>query len=110
MGKTLGETIAENLKYVNGVDGILGKFYYVSDPQELRQAIETWLVGTPDGRAWLDSLGFINKSTVVKVVEQIEANLEQSNQELLTKIQTFKSYVNSKGVQGRETPLVSELR
>ncbi|MSR84191.1 MAG: hypothetical protein EXS58_14915 [Candidatus Latescibacteria bacterium] len=110
MAKTLNETIVENLKYVSGVDGILGKFYYVSDPDELRQAIENWLVNTPDGRTWLDAVGFINKSTVVKVVEQIEANLEQSSQELLTKVQTFKSYVNSKGNQGRETPLVSELR
>jgi hypothetical protein len=42
------------------------------------------------------------------VVEQIEANLEQSSQELLTKVQTFKSYVSSKGGPGRETPLVSE--
>ncbi|MBI2502088.1 MAG: hypothetical protein HYW07_02510 [Candidatus Latescibacteria bacterium] len=110
MAKTLSETIAENLKYVSGVDGILGKFYYVSDPDELRQAIENWLVNTPDGRTWLDSLGFINKSTVVKVVEQIEANLEQSSRDLLSKVQTFKSYVNSKGNQGREAPLVSELR
>jgi hypothetical protein len=110
LAKTLSETIAENLKFVSGVDGILGRFYYVSDPEELRQAIENWLVNTPEGRTWLDGLGFINKGTVVKVVEQIEANLEQSSQELLTKIQTFKSYVSAKGSPGRETPLVSELR
>jgi len=110
LAKTLSETIAENLKFVSGVDGILGRFYYISDPEELQQAVESWLMNTPEGRTWLDSLGFIHKSAVVKVVEQIEANLEQSSRELLTKVQTFKSYVNSKGSQGRETPLVSELR
>lgn len=110
MARTLNETIAENLRYVSGVDGILGKFYYVSDPEELKQAIEHWLLNTPDGRTWLDGLGFISKSTVVKVVEQIEANIEQANLELLSKIQTFKSYVNAKGASGKEAPLVSELR
>ena len=51
MAQTLAEALAENLKYLDGVDNILGEFYYLSDPDTLRQAIEQWLVHTPEGRA-----------------------------------------------------------
>ena len=40
MAKELKETIIEHLNYVDGVDNILGKFYYLSDPDQLRQAVE----------------------------------------------------------------------
>ena len=97
MANTLGDTILQNLKYVEGVEGILGQFYYLSDPDKLQQAIESWLLHTPEGRAWLDSLGFVNKEAVIKVIEQVEANLEESSRDLVTKIQTLRSYVDAKG-------------
>ncbi|MBT7307909.1 MAG: hypothetical protein HN842_06805 [Gammaproteobacteria bacterium] len=97
LAKDLDETIHDHLKYVDGLDDILGKFYYLSDPGELKQGIEHWLVHTSEGRAWLDSLGFINKEAMIKVIEQIETNLEESNRELVTKIQMLRSYVDSKG-------------
>ena len=95
MAKELKETIIEHLNYVDGVDNILGKFYYLSDPDQLRQAVEHWLIQSPEGRTWLESLGFIDKGAVVKVIEQIETNLQQSNQDLVSKIQMLKSYMNS---------------
>jgi hypothetical protein len=94
LANELRDAITENLNYVDGVDNILGKFYYLSDPDQLRQAVEHWLTQTPEGRAWLESLGFINKEAVVKVIEQIETNLQQSNQDLVGKIQMLKSYMN----------------
>lgn len=97
MANTLGDTILQNLKYIEGVEGILGQFYYLSDPDKLQQAIESWLLHTPEGRAWLDSLGFINKEAVIKVIEQVETNLEESSRDLVTKIQTLRSYVDAKG-------------
>mgnify|MGYP001227452113 CR=1 FL=1 len=97
MANTLGDTILQNLKYIEGVEGILGQFYYLSDPEKLQQAIESWLLHTPEGRAWLDSLGFINKEAVIKVIEQVETNLEESSRDLVTKIQTLRSYVDAKG-------------
>ena len=97
MAKNFNEAIADHLKYVDGLDDILGKFYYLSDPGELEQGIENWLVHTSEGRAWLDRLGFINKEAVIKVIEQIETNLEESSRELVTKIQMLRSYVDSKG-------------
>ena len=97
MAETLGDTILQNLKYIEGVEGILGQFYYLSDPDKLQQAIESWLLHTPEGRAWLDSLGFINKEAVIKVIEQVETNLEESSRDLVTKIQTLRSYVDAKG-------------
>ena len=97
MANTLGDTILQNLKYVEGVEGILGQFYYLSDPDKLQQAIESWLLHTPEGRAWLDSLGFVNKEAVIKVIEQVEVNLEESSRDLVTKIQTLRSYVDAKG-------------
>lgn len=110
MAKTLGETIVESLNYVDGIDDILGKFYYLSDPDKLRQGIEQWLIQTPEGLAWLDSLGFVNKEAVVKVIDQIETNLQQSSRDLVAKIQMLKSYVDSKGPQEEDPPLASELR
>ena len=104
MAKNLNEAIADHLKYVDGLDDILGKFYYLSDPGELEQGIEHWLVHTSEGRAWLDKLGFINKEAVIKVIEQIETNLEESSRELVTKIQMLRSYVDAKGNAGRESP------
>lgn len=104
MAKNLHETIVDHLKYVNGLDDILGKFYYLSDPEELEQGIEHWLVHTSEGRAWLDRLGFINKEAVIKVIEQIETNLEESSRELVTKIQMLRSYVDSKGNIDRKSP------
>jgi hypothetical protein len=97
VANTLGDTILQNLKYIEGVEGILGQFYYLSDPEKLQQAIESWLLHTPEGRAWLDSLGFINKEAVIKVIEQVETNLEESSRDLVTKIQTLRSYVDAKG-------------
>ena len=97
MANTLGDTILQNLKYIEGVEGILGQFYYLSDPDKLQQAIESWLLHTPEGRAWLDSLGFVNKEAVIKVIEQVETNLEESSRDLVTKIQTLRSYVDAKG-------------
>lgn len=97
LAKDLDETILDHLKYVDGLDDILGKFYYLSDPDELKQGIEHWLVHTSEGRSWLDSLGFINKEAMIKVIEQIETNLEESSRELVTKIQMLRSYVDSKG-------------
>ena len=97
MANTLGDPILQNLKYIEGVEGILGQFYYLSDPEKLQQAIESWLLHTPEGRAWLDSLGFINKEAVIKVIEQVETNLEESSRDLVTKIQTLRSYVDAKG-------------
>ena len=97
MANTLGDTILQNLKYVEGVEGILGQFYYLSDPDKLQQAIESWLLHTPEGRAWLDNLGFVNKEAVIKVIEQVETNLEESSRDLVTKIQTLRSYVDAKG-------------
>ena len=110
MAQTLAEALAENLKYVDGVDNVLGKFYYLSDPDTLRQAIEQWLVHTPEGRAWLDGLGFVNKEAVIKVIEQIETNLEESNRNLLSKIHSLRSYVDAKGTASGDTPLTAELR
>ena len=104
MAKDLNETILEYLRYIDGVDDILGRFYYLSDPEKLKQGIEHWLVHTSEGRAWLDSLGFINKEAVIKVIEQVESNLEESSRELVTKIQTLRSYVDTKGNAGREEP------
>ena len=89
MAKDLDETILDHLKYVDGLDDILGKFYYLSDPDELKQGIEHWLVHTSEGRSWLDSLGFINKEAMIK--------LEETSRELVTKIQMLRSYVDSKG-------------
>ena len=97
MANTLGDTILQNLKYVEGVEDIIGQFYYLSDPNKLQQAIENWLLHTPEGRAWLDSLGFVNKEAVIKVIEQVETNLEESSRDLVTKIQTLRSYVDAKG-------------
>ncbi len=97
MARTLRETIVEKLKYVDGVDDILGKFYYISEPEELSQSIEYWLLRTPEGRSWLDGLGFVSKEAVIKVIEQIETNLEESNRDLVTKIQMLRSYVDAKG-------------
>lgn len=94
MANELRDAIIENLNYVDGVGDILGKFYYLSDPDQLRQAVEHWLLQTPAGRTWLESLGFINKEAVVKVIEQIETNLQQSNQDLVGKIKMLKSYMN----------------
>ena len=110
MPKTLAETIAENLNYVDGIDDILGKFYYLSEPDKLRQAIERWLVQTPEGLAWLDSLGFVNKDAVVGVIDQIETNLQESSRDLLTKIHHLKTYVNSKGSAETAAPVGSDLR
>ena len=97
MANTLGDTILQNLKYVEGVEDIIRQFYYLSDPDKLQQAIENWLLHTPEGRAWLDSLGFVNKEAVIKVIEQVETNLEESSRDLVTKIQTLRSYVDAKG-------------
>ena len=97
MANTLGDTILQNLKYVEGVEDIIRQFYYLSDPDKLQQAIESWLLHTPEGRAWLDSLGFVNKEAVIKVIEQVETNLEESSRDLVTKIQTLRSYVDAKG-------------
>jgi hypothetical protein len=97
LAETLSKTIVEKLRYVDGVDDILGKFYYISQPEELGQFIEHWLLHTPEGRTWLGDLGFINKEAVIKVIEQIETNLEQSNRDLVTKIQMLRSHVDSKG-------------
>ena len=97
MANTLDDTILQNLKYVEGVEVIIGQFYYLSDPDKLQQAIESWLLHTPEGRAWLDSLGFVNKEAVIKVIEQVETNLEESSRDLVTKIQTLRSYVDAKG-------------
>ena len=97
MANTLGEAILQHLKYVEGVEGVLGQFYYLSDPDALQQGIERWLLQTPEGRAWMDGLGFVNKEAVIKVIEQIETNLEDSSRELVTKIQTLRSYVDAKG-------------
>ncbi|MEC8645801.1 MAG: hypothetical protein VXY00_02390 [Candidatus Latescibacterota bacterium] len=97
MANTLGDTILQHLKYVDGVEGILGQFYYLSDPDQLQQGIERWLLHTPEGRAWMDNLGFVNKEAVIKVIEQIETNLEESSRDLVTKIQTLRSYVDAKG-------------
>lgn len=97
MAKNLKEVLLGHLKYVDGVDNILGKFYYLSDPEEMGQGIAHWLVHTPEGRTWLDSQGFINKEAVVKIIEQIETHLEESHRELLTKIQMLRSYVGTKG-------------
>ena len=97
MSKNLNETILEHLKYVDGLDDILGKFYYLSDPEELKQGIEHWLVHTSEGRAWLDGLGFINKEAVIKVIEQIETNLEESSRGLVAKIQMPRSYGGATG-------------
>ena len=97
MATTLGESIVEKLKYVDGVDDILGKFYYISQPEELGKSIEHWLLHTAEGRTWLGALGFINKEAVIKVIEQIETNLEQSNRDLVTKIQMLRSHVDAKG-------------
>ena len=97
MTATLGETIIEKLRYVDGVDDILGKFYYISQPEELGKSIEHWLLHTTEGRTWLGALGFINKEAVIKVIEQIETNLEQSNRDLVTKIQMLRSHVDAKG-------------
>ena len=97
MANTLDDTILQNLKYVEGVEGIIGQFYYLSDPDKLQQAIESWLLHTPEGRAWLDGLGFVNKEAVIKVIEQVETNLEESSRDLVTKIQTLRSYVDAKG-------------
>ena len=97
MANTLGDTILQHLKYVEGVEDILGQFYYLSDPDKLQQAIESWLLHTPEGRAWLDNLGFVNKEAVIKVIEQVETNLEESSRDLVTKIQTLRSYVDAKG-------------
>ena len=108
MAKNLIEAIAEKLKYVDGVDDILGKFYYLRDPEELVQTIEQWLLHTSEGRTWLDRLGFINKEAVIKVIEQIETNLEESNRDLLTKIQMLRSYVDAKG-SAEEAPPISEV-
>jgi len=105
LAENLKEAILEHLKYVDGVDGILGKFYYLSDPEEMRQGIEHWLIHTSQGRAWLDGQGFINKEAVIKVIEQIEANLEESSRELVTKIQMLRSYVDAKGNASQEPPL-----
>ena len=110
MSTSLSAAIAAKLKYVDGVDDILGKFYYLRDPEELGQSVEQWLLQTSEGRAWLDSLGFVNKEAVIKVIEQIETNLEQSNRDLLTKIQMLRSYVDAKGNPDAEPPLASELR
>ena len=85
MANTLGEAILEHLKYIDGVEGVLGKFYYLSDPDDLQQGIERWLLQTPEGRAWME------------VIEQIENNLEESSRELVTKIQTLRSYMDAKG-------------
>jgi hypothetical protein len=97
LADTLNEAILEHLKYVDGVEGVLGKFYYLSDPEELQQGIGRWLLQTPEGRTWMDGLGFVNKEAVIKVIEQIETNLEESSRELVTKIQTLRSYVDAKG-------------
>lgn len=97
MANTLGEAILEHLKYIDGVEGVLGKFYYLSDPDDLQQGIERWLLQTPEGRAWMDGLGFVNKEAVIKVIEQIENNLEESSRELVTKIQTLRTYMDAKG-------------
>ena len=97
MAKTLREAIAENLKYVEGLDDILGRFYYLRDPEELVRAVETWLLQSPEGRAWLDGLGLVNKEAVIKVIDQIEANLEQSNRDLVAKVRALKGYVDARG-------------
>jgi hypothetical protein len=110
LAKDLGETILAYLRYVDGVEGILGKFYYLSDPDDLRQGIEHWLIHTPEGRAWLDGQGFINKEAVLKVIEQIEANLQTSSRELVTKIQMLRSYVHAKGSPPRPSPAPSQSR
>jgi hypothetical protein len=110
LSNNLAETIADNLNYVDGIDDILGKFYYLSDPDKLRQAIELWLVQTPEGLAWLESLGFVNKEAVVKVIDQIENNLQESSRDLLTKIHNLKSYVNAKGSAENLASVGSELR
>ena len=44
----------------------------------------------------MDSLGFGTKEAVIKVIEQIETNLEESSRDLVTKIQTLRSYVDAK--------------
>ena len=103
LARDLNEAITEHLKYVDGLDDILGKFYYLSDPGKLEQGIEHWLVHTSEGRAWLDGLGFINKEAVIKVIEQIETNLQESSRELVTKIQMLRSYVDSKGNADQES-------
>ena len=97
MAETLGEVIAEQLKYIDGVDDILGKFYYLNDPDALRHSLEQWILQTPAGRNWLDSQGFIHKEAVTKVIAQVEANLEQSNRDLVAKVQSLRSYVDAKG-------------
>ena len=64
--------------------------------------VENWLIHTPEGRNWLEEMGFVNKEAMVQVIAQIESNLAQSNRDLLTKIQTLKSYVEAKGSDGDE--------
>ena len=49
MANTLGDSILQHLKYVDGVEGILGQFYYLSDPDKLQQGIERWLLHSPGG-------------------------------------------------------------
>jgi hypothetical protein len=97
LAKDLKETILEQLGYVSGIEGVLGQFYYLRNPEEMVQGVERWLIHTPEGRAWLDSQGFINKEAFIKVIEQIETNLEASSRELVTKIQMLRSYVGAKG-------------
>ena len=37
------------------------------------------------------------QEAVIKVIEQVETNLEESSRDLVTKIQTLRSYVDAKG-------------
>ena len=106
MNSPLGEKITQHLKYVDGYGDILGKFYYLTDPEDLAHLIENWMTHTPEGRSWIEDLGFVNKEAMVQVIAQIESNLAQSNRDLITKIQTLKTYVESKG---SDEEAVSEL-
>ena len=102
MAKNLSEAVIENLNHIEGIDDILGQFYYVREPEELRKALERWLIHTPEGRNWLDSLGFISKEAVIKVIEQIETNLEQTHRDLVTKIQLLRSHVDTQSHPGKK--------
>ena len=44
----------------------------------------------------MDSLGLVNKEAVIEVIEMIETNLGESSRDLVTKIQTLRSYVDAK--------------
>lgn len=50
LAKAMDETILEHLKYVEGVECILGKFYYLSQPRDLVQAIAAWLEQATEGK------------------------------------------------------------